>query len=165
MGIKSFLGARKNQQKVEDIPVKVSDYMSRNLITFRPEQRIEEVIDKLINHKISGGPVVNDKNELVGIISEGDCIKYISDSRYYNMPSKDDRIENRMVKNVETIEGDMNIFDAANKFLNEKRRRFPIVENGKLVGQISQKDILIATMKLKSQNELYPQPSWLKSLP
>lgn len=152
MGIKSFLGARKNQQKVEDIPVKVSDYMSRNLITFRPEQRIEEVIDKLIDHKISGGPVVNDKNELVGIISEGDCIKYISDSRYYNMPSKDDRIENRMVKNVETIEGDMNIFDAANKFLNEKRRRFPIVENGKLVGQISQKDILIATMRLKSQN-------------
>jgi CBS domain-containing protein len=43
----------------------------------------------------------------------------------------------------------MNIFDAANKFLESKRRRFPIVENGKLIGQISQKDILKAALKLK----------------
>jgi CBS domain-containing protein len=152
MGIKSFQGARKDQQSTEDLPFKVSDFMTKNLITFRPEQSIEEVIDSLINNKISGGPVVNDKNELVGIISEGDCIKHISESRYYNMPPEDDKIENRMVKNVETIDGDMNIFDAANKFLNDKRRRFPIVEDGKLVGQISQKDILKATIMMKSQN-------------
>ncbi|MCK5442396.1 MAG: CBS domain-containing protein [Maribacter sp.] len=152
MGIKSFQGARKHQQMVEDIPLKVSDYMSTKLITFGPEQSIEEVIDTLINYRISGGPVVNDKNELIGMISEGDCIKHISESRYYNMPMDRDRIENRMVKNVETIDGNMNIFDAANKFLNEKRRRFPIVEQGKLVGQISQKDILKATIKLKSQH-------------
>jgi len=44
------------------------------------------------------------------------------------------------------------VFDAANKFLNSKRRRFPIVENGRLVGQISQKDILIAALKLKGEN-------------
>ncbi len=152
MAIKSFQGARKYQQVAEDIPLKVSDYMSTRLITFKPQQSVEEVIDALIKNRISGGPVVNDNNELVGIISEGDCIKHISDSRYYNMPMEDDRIENRMAKNVETIDGNMNIFDAANKFLNNKRRRFPIVEGGKLVGQISQKDILKATLKLKSQN-------------
>lgn len=152
MGIKSFQGARKNQQATDDIPFKVSDFMTKDLITFRPDQSMEEVVDSLINNKISGGPVVNDKNELVGIISEGDCIKHISESRYYNMPPEDDKIENRMVKNVETIDGDMNIFDAANKFLSDKRRRFPIVVDGKLVGQISQKDILKATIMMKSQN-------------
>ncbi|MBT8302597.1 MAG: CBS domain-containing protein, partial [Maribacter sp.] len=119
MGIKSFQGSRKNQQIENDVPLKVSDYMSTKLITFRPDQSMEEVVDSLINNKISGGPVVNDKNELIGIISEGDCIKHISDSRYYNMPMKNNLIENCMVKNVETIDGDMNIFDAANKFLNE----------------------------------------------
>ncbi len=151
MGIKSFQGARK-QRSSEEVAIKVSDYMTRKLITFRPEQSIEEVIDSLIKNKISGAPVVNSNNELVGIISEGDCIKFISESRYYNMPMENNQIEHRMVKNVETIDGNMNIFDAANKFLSEKRRRFPIVENGKLVGQISQKDILKATVKLKSQN-------------
>lgn len=53
---------------------------------------------------------------------------------------------------METIDGNLNIFDAAKQFLNSKRRRFPIVENGKLVGQISQKDILIAAMEQKGQN-------------
>jgi len=151
MGIKSFQGPRK-QSSPEDVPLKVSDYMTRKLITFKPEQSIEDVIEALIKYKISGGPVVNDKNELVGIISEGDCIKHVSDSRYYNMPVENNMIEKYMVKNVETIDGNMNIFDAANKFLNEKRRRFPIIENGKLAGQISQKDILKATVQLKSQN-------------
>ena len=153
MGIKSFQGARKQQQKEsESIPFKVRDYMTTNLITFKPEQSVEEVIDGLIKNKISGGPVVNENNELVGIISEGDCLKQISDSRYYNMPMAQDNLENRMIKNVETIDGNMNVFDAANKFLESKRRRFPIVENGKLIGQISQKDILIAALKLKGQN-------------
>ena len=153
MGIKSFQGARKGQlQKATNVPLKVSDYMSRDVITFRPSQSVEEVINTLIKHRISGGPVVNDKNELVGIISEGDCIKQISESRYYNMPMDQNSIEKHMVKNVETIDGNLDVFDAANKFLNSKRRRFPIVENGKLVGQISQKDILKAAMELKGQN-------------
>ena len=156
MGIKSFLASRKKTKKATatpNTPIKVSDYMTTNLITFRSDQRIEQVIDALIKHRISGGPVINEKSELIGVISEGDCIKQISESRYYNMPmDKDATVEKHMVKNVETIDGNMNIFDAANKFLDSKRRRFPIVENGKLVGQISQKDILKAALALKGQN-------------
>jgi len=153
MGIKSFQGARKVQQKVtEDIPIRVSDYMTRDLITFTKDQSIEDVMDKLIKYRISGGPVVNEKNELIGIISEGDCIKQISESRYYNMPMSKDTIEKYISKDVDTIDGNMNVFDAASKFLQSRHRRFPILENGKLIGQISQKDVLKAAMKLKGQN-------------
>ena len=153
MGIKSFLGSRRKQQNAsKEIPVKVSDYMTRKLITFKSNERMERVIDSLIKHRISGAPVVNEKNELIGIISEGDCIKQISESRYYNMPMDNTTVEKHMVKNVDTIDGNMNIFDAANKFLESKHRRFPIVENGKLIGQISQKDILKAALALKGHN-------------
>jgi CBS domain-containing protein len=153
MGIKSFQGARRQQSAATDQPsLTVSDYMTTDLITFTPDQTIESVMQSLIKNRISGGPVVNEKNELIGIISEGDCIKQISESRYYNMPMQDQTIEKHMAGNVETIDGNMNIFDAANKFLEAKRRRFPIVENGKLVGQISQKDVLKAAMQLKGQN-------------
>ncbi|WP_111683364.1 CBS domain-containing protein [Winogradskyella tangerina] len=153
MGIKSFQGSRKQQQgATQTIALKVKDYMTTNLITFRPDQSVQEVVESLIKYKISGGPVVNDKQELVGIISEGDCLKQLSESRYYNMPLEHDNVEKRMARNVETIDGNMDVFDAANKFLNSKRRRFPIVENGKLVGQISQKDILKAALQLKGVN-------------
>ncbi len=151
MAIKSFQGPRRKPQE-EEVPLRVRDYMTQKLITFSPDQSVEEVIEELIRYKISGGPVVNEKNELVGIISEGDCIRHVSESRYHNLPSENRKVAQHMAKNVETIDGDMNIFDAANKFLNDRRRRFPIVENGVLVGQISQKDILKATLRLKSQN-------------
>ncbi|WP_400076007.1 CBS domain-containing protein [Winogradskyella sp. R77965] len=152
MGIKSFQGARKQQNATTPTSLKVKDYMTTNLITFRPDQSVQEVVESLIKYKISGGPVVNEKQELVGIISEGDCLKQLSESRYYNMPLEHDNVEKRMAINVETIDGNLDVFDAANKFLQSKRRRFPIVENGKLVGQISQKDILKAALQLKGEN-------------
>ncbi len=152
MGIISFQGARSKTKKQDESLIKVSDYMSRDLITFSPNQSVMEVIETLVKYKISGGPVVDDSNRLLGIISEGDCIKQLNESRYYNMPIDDATVEKFMVKDVETIDGNVNIFDAANKFIETKRRRFPILEDGKLVGQISQKDVMKAALKLNSQN-------------
>ena len=152
MGIKSFIGKRPKSEKKDSEQINVSDYMTKNLIVFKPKQSVLEVMNLLIKNRISGGPVVNDNHELVGIISEGDCIKQITESRYYNQPIENINVEEHMIKNVETIKGDMNIFDAAEKFLSSKRRRFPIIEEGKLVGQISQKDILKAALKLKGNS-------------
>lgn len=152
MSIKSYIGKRAKQQKGSSENIKVSDYMSRNLTTFSPEQSVLEVMETLIKKKISGGPVVNQQNELVGIISEGDCMKQISSSRYHNHPMADIKVQDHMATEIETIDGNMNVFDAADKFLTSKRRRFPIIEEGKLVGLISQKDVLKAALELKGQN-------------
>ncbi len=152
MGIISFQGSRPKVKKQDNTLIKVSDYMTRELITFSPEQPVMEVMELLVKHKISGGPVVNQNNELLGIISEGDCIKQLNESRYYNMPIDDANVERFMAKDVETIDGNLSIFDAANKFLETKRRRFPILENGRLVGQISQKDVMKAALKMKGDH-------------
>ena len=152
MSIKSYVGRRAKPTKGTSEQIKVSDYMTTNLIKFHPDQSVLEVMNTLIKKKISGGPVVNEKNELVGIISEGDCMKQISVSRYYNQPMEDVKVKDHMATEVETIDGNMNVFDAADKFINSKRRRFPILEDGKLVGQISQKDVLKAALKLKGRS-------------
>jgi CBS domain-containing protein len=150
MGIKSFQGKRETNQVKEDVQILVSDYMTTNLITFKSDDSLDHVIEQLIAYNISGGPVVNDKNELIGIISETDCIKHISESKYYNMPSDtNNTVGKYMVKDVDTIDKNMNIFDAAFKFISSHRRRFPVTEKGKLIGQLSQKDVLKAAIKVK----------------
>jgi len=152
MSIKSYIGRRPKKQKGSNENIKVSDYMTRKLITFHPEEPVLKVMDTLIRKRISGGPVVNEKNELVGMISEGDCIMQISNSRYHNHPIQEVKVQDHMVTDVETIDGNMSVFDAADRFLASRRRRFPVIEEGKLVGQISQKDVLKAALKLKGNS-------------
>lgn len=146
------MGKRAEPEKPADTPMLVKDYMTKKLVTFRENENIMDVMEKLIKNGISGGCVVNENQELMGMISEGDCMKQISDSRYYNMPMSDLTAGKRMNTNVETIEGNMNVLDAAKIFTEKRFRRFPIVENGKLIGQISQRDVLKAALKLKGQN-------------
>ena len=95
---------------------------------------------------------MDDNGFLVGIISEADCMKQISESRYFNQPILDKNVENYMTKDVETIPHDMTIFDAAGVFHKNNRRRLPVMEKGLLIGQISRKDIVIAALKLSGDN-------------
>lgn len=128
----------------------VEDYMARKLITFHPNQPMHEVVDALMKHRISGGPVVNDAGDLVGVISEGDCLKEVVKGKYDNMPIFSGLVEEHMAKNVVTVAPDLNIFEAAKMFLEKRLRRFPVVKDGKIIGQISQKDVMKAVLNTKS---------------
>ena len=151
MPVKSFQGERAQTKKVTPSKLIVSDIMTRRLILFSPDQSIHEVMKTFIKHRISGGPVVSKAGELVGIISEADCMKEISESRYFNMPILDKSVRHFMTQKVDTIESSMNVFDAAAKFSKSSRRRYPVVEKGILVGQVSRKDIVVAALNMKSQ--------------
>ena len=152
MGIKSFQGIRKSTKKEFDAPILVTDYMSRKLVTFAPDQSILDVMEAFAKHKISGGPVLDEDGFLVGIISEADCMKQISESKYFNMPILDKNVETYMTREVETIPHEMSIFDAAGVFHKNNRRRLPVMKDGLLIGQISRKDVVIAALKLNGQN-------------
>lgn len=149
MGIKSFQGPRATDKKIRPTKITVADVMTKNIITFQEEDSIHDVMKALIKHRISGGPVVNSAGNLIGIISEGDCMKEISDSRYFNMPILDKSVGYFMTRKVETLPATMSLFDAASKFHKTGRRRFPVLLNGNLVGQVSRKDIVIAAAKLR----------------
>lgn len=152
MGIKSFQGQRVEPEKIQSAPIRVKDYMTRSLITFNKDQSVAEVMEALMKYKISGAPVVNERNELLGVICDGDCMLQISESRYYNMPIGDLMVEKYMDSNPQTIDKNASIFDCAMLFYKHGARRFPIIEEGKLIGQISRKDILNAALHLRAQN-------------
>jgi len=149
MPIKSFQGARV-QKRRSVVHLLVRDIMTSHLIVFRPEQTIHEVMEQFIKNRISGGPVVDAAGNLIGVISEADCMKQISESRYFNMPILDRSVANFMTTNVDTIDASKSIFEAASQFTKNNRRRFPVMENNKLVGQISRKDVVMAALKLQS---------------
>ena len=124
--------------------VKVRDYMTTHLIVFHPETDLFEAIDTLLSNSISGAPVVNSKDELLGMLSELDCLKNIVSGSYYDYESLGGNVAEFMTTSVETIGPDTDILTIGDRFINDGRRRFPVVEDGKLIGQISRKDILRA---------------------
>jgi CBS domain-containing protein len=147
--VKSFQGVREAPVKPTQ-PILVEDHMTTNLITFHPEDTIDHVIHVLTRRHISGAPVIDDEGTLVGMISEGDCLKEIIRGQYNNTPKFPSPVASYMTKDVITLSPDITIFDAANRFLTLKIRRFPVVKEGKLLGQISISDILRAIPQLKS---------------
>ncbi|MFC1528162.1 CBS domain-containing protein, partial [Candidatus Neomarinimicrobiota bacterium] len=120
----------------------VKHYMARDLVTFTPETNVLSAIRTLIKHKISGAPVVDETGWIVGIVSEFDCLKPILESSYHNDVGT--HVKNCMTKNITTINANASLMDAANLFINNGWRRLPVIENKKLVGQISRIDILRA---------------------
>ena len=152
MGIKSFIGKRTAQASNSNQAFQVKDFMTRKLVTFNPDQGITTVMDTLLKQRITGGPVVDSNKKLVGIISDTDLMHVIGDSRYHNMPVGDRKVSDYMSKQVDTIEAEADIFEAANRFLKTGHRRFPVTDNGELIGQFSRMDVIIAATKLKGED-------------
>ncbi|MFK7951280.1 MAG: CBS domain-containing protein [Ekhidna sp.] len=145
----SYKGAEA-PKTAESQSLRVEDYMARKLITFSPDQPIHDVVDGLMKHRISGAPVVNAQGALCGVISEGDCLKEVVKGMYDNHPTLSGLVSEYMAQNVITVTPDLNIFEAAKMFLDKRLRRFPVVKEGKLIGQISQKDVMKAVLNTKS---------------
>jgi CBS domain-containing protein len=149
MGIKNFMGRRQEIYKNTPQKFQVKDFMTRKLITFSPDQGITEVMEILLRQRITGGPVVDDNNNLVGIISDSDLMNVISDSSYHNMPVGNRLVRDYMSLLVETIDQEVDVFEAASRFLKTGHRRFPVTSAGRLIGQISRMDVIIAATRVK----------------
>ena len=127
------------------------DYMSIKPVTFRADTDIFEAIAVLLENKISGATVINDANEAVGVISEMDCLQAIINVGYYDQGGG--YVGDFMTRNVESIDQNINIIDAAQLLLKTKRRRMPVIEDGKFKGQISARSILMAFKNFRNQDQ------------
>ena len=116
-----------------------ADIMTEALVTIRPESSIEEAIELLLSHGISGLPVTDDEGHLVGVITEFALLAVVYDQRV-----KDHTVAEHMTRNVITVNYDDPMRRAADLCIVNRVRRLPVMKNGRLVGLIARRDVLRA---------------------
>ena len=116
--------------------------MSTDLVTFTPETDIHRAVDILLTRRISGAPVVDEQGRLVGILSKKDCLRMAFSSSYHKEPGG--TVSDYMTQDVQTVEAAADIVQVAEIFVKGPYRRYPVTDDGRLVGQISRHDILQA---------------------
>ena len=124
----------------------VDAYMARDLITFQPGDDIHLAMKVLLEKSISGAPVVDENGRLLGMLSQKDCFKVAFGASYHQ--DWGGPVSDYMSRGVETIEADTDIVKVAKIFLKGPYRRFPVMSNDRLVGQISRRDVLKALEEL-----------------
>ena len=129
-------------------PCSIRDFMSRNVITLSPDMEVMEAIKILVEQGISGAPVMDHHGNLVGMLTEHDCIKVALNAGYYD--EWGGKVAEFMHPEVETVDMDASILEIAEKFIGNEYRRYPVVDENRLVGQISRHDILKALISLAS---------------
>lgn len=123
-------------------PALVKDYMSGKLVSFTPDMDVLDAIHELVQNRIAGAPVVDDHGNLVGMLSEFDCMQVVLAAGYHGEPGGP--VSDLMVSDVRTVDAGMGIVDLAELFIETRFRRFPVLKDNRLVGQISRRDVLRA---------------------
>ena len=127
--------------------ITVKDYMAANLISFTPDMDILDAINELVAKKISGATVVDQHGNLVGVLSERDCMKVALNASYHE--EMGGQVESFMTKEVKTVQDDTSIVEMAELFYSNPIRRYAVVNHeNRLVGQISRRDVLRALQTL-----------------
>ena len=123
----------------------VKDIMTTNVITARKELPIFDAADILVDHHITGIPIVDEENNLIGLLSEYDVLRVLKEMT----PNQQKTVEDFMTKNVVAFEDTTSVLAVWEFFIeNKTKRRVPIVRNGKLVGVVSRGDIVKQIVKL-----------------
>ena len=129
----------------------IKEFMAKQLITFQSDTPIETAMESFLENKISGAPVLDDQGNLVGVLSEKDCMKTLFESSYYN--NLGGFVKEYMSTDLKTINIHDTLSNVADEFIKSRFRRFPVMEGNKLVGQISRRDILRAIVKLSNEEQ------------
>lgn len=121
------------------------DIMTRNLVTFRPDENIRTAIDALLRRGISGAPVVDEQRRLLGTLSEGDCLRAVSAGSYDGEPVAAEHLVGALMNRTPpTITPSTDIYSITQAFVKSDVRRLPVVDDGVVVGQVSRRDVLKA---------------------
>ncbi len=122
----------------------VADCMVPARLIITPETTIPKAVEMMLEAKLIGAPVVNEERQVLGYISEQDCLRYMISDNYYS--DQRDLVGDVMKHDVLFAEPTMSIIDLAQMMCGDKPKKYPVCENGKLVGVINRSHILKALL-------------------
>ena len=125
-----------------NVSLRVRDYMVSDPITIRPKTEVMSVARMLVENNISGAIVVDGDRRVVGMLTERDFIEVALNAGYFD--ERGGSVAEFMAKDVETVGPDDSLVDVAARFVSSPYRRYPVVEDGRLVGVIARRDVLRA---------------------
>lgn len=133
---------------MESFP-KISDYMDTSVPTLSAETQIMAAVDFLLHHHVTGAPVVDPNGRLVGMITETDLLRLLTEGSQ-GEPAAEATVAEFMTTDVITVSPAVDIYYVAGTFIANRFRRLPVVEDGKIVGAITRYDLLRVIRKLSS---------------
>lgn len=126
--------------------------MDHSPLSFRPGSGVIVALRELLTASLSGAPVVDADNNLIGFLSEADCMRGALIGGYFS--SVGELVRDRMTTEVESISTNTNLVDVAEKFLSNNRRVLPVVKEGKVVGLVQRRCVLEHLLKqIDNKNE------------
>lgn len=125
--------------------LKVKDHMNGTKLAFPAEMDVLRAIHQLIEFKLSGAPVIDHHGNLIGFLSEKDCMKVALNAAYQGEAAG--RVDEYMHASVQTIDYEASIIDVAQTFLATSYKCLPVIKENRLVGSITRQNILKALQK------------------
>ncbi len=122
------------------------DFMVKKLITLRPDMDVIQAVQMLLKNRISGAPVVDCNGSYLGVFSEKCSMHVLLDAAYEQLPSN--QIRAFMDTDAQTISPETQLLSIAQAFLLTPYRRLPVLEEDRLVGQVSRRDVMKASLDL-----------------
>jgi CBS domain-containing protein len=141
-GITTIINGTIRDWQIMNAANRIRDHMATELVTVTPDTEIMRAVHLLVQHDISGMPVIEVNGRLVGILTERNCIDVALQAGYFD--ESGGRVADYMSSPVETVGPDDSLMDVADRFRQSSFRRFPVVEDGRLIGLISRRDVLTA---------------------
>ncbi|EGA65746.1 CBS domain-containing protein [Vibrio brasiliensis] len=125
--------------------LKVKDYMTLQAVTFTPEMSLSAALDKVMNSRYLGGPVINEQKEVIGFLSGQDLLDKLIKVSYYCQDSH--IVSDCMHPEVISVTSETSIIELAEMMKVGRPKVYPVIDGGKLVGIITRRDVLRAIGK------------------
>lgn len=128
-------------------PSTVNDCMHRQPLTIRQHANLVQAVELIVEHRLTGLTVTDDAGVVQGVLSELDCLRGILAAIYNDGDPEHALVSEVMTREVNSCSPGDSIVEAAQSMLDTRQRRRPVLEDGRLVGQVSSRNILWALME------------------